>query len=1063
MAKKGKPASKSGGEKAGATKSKATPSKKKAPAQPTVYVCPYTHQNVYIGKATLKDLKAKSTYANTSRKRLWTLPSPQVRNDLYVEAAQAIAEVEQTLLPSFGGRSWEVTCKLTEPHWSGQVLFRAWKGQMELAVLPHLIDKIPTPPVWPGRRAKPDEYEEDEDEKGLQQREVSTLSSAAWDWRESYPVPSVTLKFVSPERKIFNSRKAAWEHATNMAAREVEINKSLLGVGASGKLLKPFVPSAQTALKVGKLRFERDGLWVVGQELAWQGQRPEELVEEEAAEEERRKSIVPKSGLALYLMRKREEYRQMHEECTTLKQAETVLRKIWKTLPCAEQKEWNRQVRGDEEESEEESEEEEEPMETDEKVVEPEPEPEPEPIKPTMTTSAFYVKSRRLDYQQERKAQNRSMKLSECDIWLREEWKALARNVKEEWKQKHLEYETKKAEEKAQAAREEAEREAKKRETEAQAQTLEEAKLEAEKRGAEAQAQAEAPGSPVTDLSVVPLDPNPDVDQVENTDDTQPLQENSVAKLDGKPVMEAGTEPLLGATPLHLAADDSTSKQKHSTDDQSSNESSSEEEKKTEKSPKCGPASTIESKAQSIEDTNPASINDSKDSTNTTTDDMPKNLESESSTVVQTKAELAPDTNEASNKCWSDAKLEEEKKEEESPPKASESLSSKDAPTAVALPCVSTSSEQHLKSNDQSKPTHVLSSMEPIKKNLKSAPRKPSSKKRVPTKQATARWCMNQKQIELCFEACMEHYDTVMRTVKARDLHRELQDGFDVFRERGHGRYDMELPAFENPKAFGFLNDTKKAPWMPVVKAILGDDAILIHKGCFLSMPGAAPQEYHQDGVHLTTQTQRPCHAINVFVPLIDLNSRNGPTEFCLGSHVLGLDGYDRDFVEIPKPKAGSPVIFDYRLGHRGLGNNSSRSYRPVVYCTYARASQGKEFKDSVNFSRKRYHKIGDLSAKPMSREERRNKRKRGVVEKEEEEVQLAMTESAEKTTSTTESKEESTDDSKEPKEEKEAGGENDTESSIEGDGLDSETVELHQDAIAMALQNVSTPANTQD
>ena len=223
----------------------------------------------------------------------------------------------------------------------------------------------------------------------------------------------------------------------------------------------------------------------------------------------------------------------------------------------------------------------------------------------------------------------------------------------------------------------------------------------------------------------------------------------------------------------------------------------------------------------------------------------------------------------------------------------------------------------------------------------------------------------------------MEHYDSVMRTVKNRDLARELADGFDVLRERGHGRFDMEIPAFDTPD-FSFLNSFEKTSWMPIVHAILGDDVVLIHKGAFMSLPGAGAQVYHQDGVHLTTQTQRPCHAINVFVPLVDLHSRNGPTEFVLGSHVLGHDGYDRDFLETPKPKAGTPVIFDYRLGHRGMAN-SSQHCRPIVYCTYARAADGKEFRDSVNFSRKRYHKIGDLSAKPLSREERRNKRKRSI------------------------------------------------------------------------------------
>ena len=236
-----------------------------------------------------------------------------------------------------------------------------------------------------------------------------------------------------------------------------------------------------------------------------------------------------------------------------------------------------------------------------------------------------------------------------------------------------------------------------------------------------------------------------------------------------------------------------------------------------------------------------------------------------------------------------------------------------------------------------------------------------------------------------------------MRTVQARDLVRELADGFDVLRERGRGRFDMTLPAFDTPE-FDFLTDFKKTPWMPIVKTILGDDIVLIHKGCFLSMPDAEVQVYHQDGVHLTTQTQRPCHAINVFVPLVDLTSRNGPTEFCLGSHILGNEGFDKDFLETPKPKAGTPVIFDYRLGHRGLGN-SSHKCRPIVYCTYARGAGngGKEFRDKENFSKRRYHQIGELTAKPLSREERRLNRKRSIesrkVEQERQKVIKAVEE----------------------------------------------------------------------
>lgn len=169
---------------------------------------------------------------------------------------------------------------------------------------------------------------------------------------------------------------------------------------------------------------------------------------------------------------------------------------------------------------------------------------------------------------------------------------------------------------------------------------------------------------------------------------------------------------------------------------------------------------------------------------------------------------------------------------------------------------------------------------------------------------------------------------------------------------------------------------------MQVVRQILGEDVSLIHKGVFLSMPGASHQVYHQDGPHLTTQSQRPCHAINVFVPLVDLTVKNGPTEFVLGSHILGFEDFRQDDACIPEVKAGTPVIFDYRLGHRGLAN-TSKNCRPIVYCTYAATSNGKAFKDSVNFSRKRYHRIGELVEKPLTREERTRKRRTAQEERE--------------------------------------------------------------------------------
>ena len=255
--------------------------------------------------------------------------------------------------------------------------------------------------------------------------------------------------------------------------------------------------------------------------------------------------------------------------------------------------------------------------------------------------------------------------------------------------------------------------------------------------------------------------------------------------------------------------------------------------------------------------------------------------------------------------------------------------------------------------------------------------KKPQGPRKPPKIAQSTHYRLTQAQIDACNVAVKEHYDKVMYTVKARNLFFELADGFDVLRERGRGRFDMELDAFDTP-AFDFLTDLNKAAWMPIVRKILGDDAILVHKGAFLSMPGAETQIYHQDGVHLNKKIQKPCHAVNVFIPLVDLDITNGPTEFCLGTHYLGYEHFARDMCDTPTPKAGTPLIFDYRLGHRGLGNSSPHS-RPIVYLTYTPASS--EFKDSVNFSRKRYKKLGELVDKPLSRSERALKRKREIEE----------------------------------------------------------------------------------
>jgi len=111
-----------------------------------------------------------------------------------------------------------------------------------------------------------------------------------------------------------------------------------------------------------------------------------------------------------------------------------------------------------------------------------------------------------------------------------------------------------------------------------------------------------------------------------------------------------------------------------------------------------------------------------------------------------------------------------------------------------------------------------------------------------------------------------------------------------------------------------------------------------------------------------------PVHAVNVFVPLVNLTAANGPTEYVPGSH---LDFDAKVPSKTPSLKAGSALLFDYRLKHRGLGNSGTEE-RPLLYITYAKPF----WLDVYNFDRKRYKNLPPV-AKQASRAERTEKRQR--------------------------------------------------------------------------------------
>jgi len=181
--------------------------------------------------------------------------------------------------------------------------------------------------------------------------------------------------------------------------------------------------------------------------------------------------------------------------------------------------------------------------------------------------------------------------------------------------------------------------------------------------------------------------------------------------------------------------------------------------------------------------------------------------------------------------------------------------------------------------------------------------------------------------------------------------------GYTEIVQRSPGRWDVPI----DPQEFG-LDDTE-LPWGPLVASVLGEDAELWLCGVVFSEPGSTDQYWHADSPHETLKHQ-PANAITMLVALHDIPMAMGPTEVARGSHVLTNHLRNPSLVVdelvyqhagtspeslvkgTPQPvpesvasplAAGSFLVFDDRILHRGLANRSDNT-RHVAYFTYRRS-----------------------------------------------------------------------------------------------------------------------------
>ena len=206
-------------------------------------------------------------------------------------------------------------------------------------------------------------------------------------------------------------------------------------------------------------------------------------------------------------------------------------------------------------------------------------------------------------------------------------------------------------------------------------------------------------------------------------------------------------------------------------------------------------------------------------------------------------------------------------------------------------------------------------------------------------------------------EVSLRRCDQVMSALGTQSIGIGSAAGFDEVVQRSPGRWDIPI----SPNEFGV--DERALPWWPLIAAVLGDDAEHSFSGVVYSNPGSPAQYWHIDSPHVSAN-HLPAHALNVMIALHDMPVTMGPTEIARGSHRLTNHLQNSALVsdelvyqhETTMPEqlvantqesvpegvssalsAGSCLIFDDRILHRGLGNTSN-SRRSMVYFSYRQA-----------------------------------------------------------------------------------------------------------------------------
>ena len=173
---------------------------------------------------------------------------------------------------------------------------------------------------------------------------------------------------------------------------------------------------------------------------------------------------------------------------------------------------------------------------------------------------------------------------------------------------------------------------------------------------------------------------------------------------------------------------------------------------------------------------------------------------------------------------------------------------------------------------------------------------------------AKSKLCMDPARAGLARDLVLQQYNENMLTINRLGLMDQLQDtGFRTFKPRGPKRFDIQIPALDHIEEF-----CDKAPWLPLVRSILGADFKRMSASCVLSLPESPGQKWHSDGDHMSTIHQLPTHCLNVFVPLCDMTPVLGQFFFRQSPFTeVNLINYFIPKLILMTPALG-PLFFEY-------------------------------------------------------------------------------------------------------------------------------------------------------